>query len=449
MLNDLTSGSPLKLIIKFALPIFFGNLMQLLFQLSDMVIVGRLIGVDALAAVGSTAPIYFVVLMVAFGFSGGLCIITSQKFGAKKFNEVKKSAYHCHLASFCLSIFSMALMLLFLKDLLHLVQVPENIFDDAYAFMFILTLSLPFVVFYNLLATLIRALGDSKTPLYFLIFSCVMNILLNFIFIACFKMGVTGSALGTFISNIIVVLACYVFVYLKIPLLWYDKKFWKYDSSIMKQHLKLGFPMALHFSILAFGGAIVQTVCNSFGKDIIAGFSIALRIEQMTIGILVALGLSMVTFSAQNWGAKRLARIRKGVRWSLLVSACIAFFGFVLVRYFGRHLISIFMVERNDIVIDVGRQYLLISTPFYLFFGGMLIFRNTIQGLGKPIVPVISSSLELLMRAFIAIIFSKYIGYTAVFWAGPASWIIACLYVAVSYTYTIRNASCQLLQKTS
>ena len=441
MIKDLTIGNPIKLIIEFALPLFLGNLVMQIFQLSDMIIVGRLIGVEALAAVGATGPLYLVVLMVAFGFTGGLTIITAQRFGAQDYDGVQKSAFHCHLAAFCLSLVITALMLIFLAPLLQLCNIPQKIFAPAYEFMFVLSLSFPFIVFYNLLSGLIRALGDSKTPLYFLIFSCVLNILLNFLFIAVFKMGIIGSAMGTLISNIVAVVACYTFIFAKMPILWYNKKFWKYKKNIMSEHLKLAFPMALQFSILSFSIAIVQSVCNSYGEEVIAAFATATRIEQFATQPLVALGIAMATFTAQNWGAKLLKRIRNGAQKALIIVALIAIFGFIIVRLYGHLAIAVFLDQHNEFIINTGRQYLLISTPFYFFLGLILVFRNTIQGLGKPIVPLISSCMELAVRVFAAIILAKSFGYVGIFYAGPVAWLVAGSYVAIAYYYIIKNKS--------
>ena len=441
MQKDLTIGNPLKLIISFALPIFLGNLVMQIFQLSDMIIVGRLIGVDALAAVGASGPLYLVILMIAFGFTGGLTIIKAQRFGAQDFDGVKKSVFHCHFASACASLAITICMLFFLAPLLHLCNIPVKIFDDAYRFMFVLSLSLPLIVFYNMLSGLIRALGDSKTPLYFLVFSCFINIVLNYLFIAYFRLGVVGSALGTLISNILVVIACYIFIFIKMPLLWYDKKFWKYNPSIMRDHLKLALPMAVQFSILSFSIAIVQSVCNSYGEEVIAAFATATRIEQFATQPLLALGLAMATFSAQNWGANLLSRIRKGARNTFIVSAIIALIGFILVRFYGQYAISIFMEDSNEFIISTGKQYLVISTPFYLFLGLIFIFRNTIQGMGKPLIPLISSSLELIVRGFSAIILAKTLGYIGIFYAGPVAWFVAGTYVTIAYVYIIRQTS--------
>ena len=240
--------------------------------------------------------------------------------------------------------------------------------------------------------------------------------------------------------------SCYVFIFIKIRLLWYDKNHWKYKPQIMNEHLKLAFPMALQFSILSFSIAIIQSVCNSFGEEIIAAFATATRIEQFATQPLLALGLSMATFSAQNWGASLLNRIRKGAQKTVVITAIIAFFGFIIVRFYGQYAILIFLDQKNEFIIETGRQYLIISTPFYFFLGLIFIFRNTIQGLGRPVIPLISSILELVVRSFAAIVLAKLFGYIGIFYAGPIAWFVAGIYVACAYIYIIRAASKQKLR---
>lgn len=439
MIQDLTLGNPLKLIIKFAIPILLGNLVMQIFQLSDMIIVGRLIGVNALAAVGATAPLYLVVLMITFGFTGGLTIITAQRFGAKDEEGVQKSAYHCYIGAFVLSALISLVLGIYLAPFMQMMNIPAEIFGDAYNFMFLLTLSLPMVVFYNLLSSLMRALGDSKTPLYFLVFSSFINIALNYMFIAGFNMGVVGSSLGTLVSNTIAVILCYAYIKKNFVLLKYNKKLWHYDSQIMKDHLRMAFPMALQFSILSFSIAVAQSVCNSYGADIIAAFATATRIEQFATQPLLAIGMTLATFSAQNWGAALLKRIRDGVRYSVLIAVVLCTFGFILVRLYGQYAIAVFLSEENKTIVSIGKQYLMISTPFYIFLASIFIFRNTIQGFGRPLIPLCSSIVELLARAFFAIFLSEYFGYIGVFYAGPVAWCAAGILVIAGYIYYLHK----------
>ena len=448
MINDLTVGHPLKLIIWFALPLLLGNLFLQLYQISDMIIVGHLISVNALAAIGASAPIYMVFLMIAFGFTGGLTVITAQRFGARDYDGVKMSVFHCLLAALILSVVLTCALIFSLNPLLRVMNMPKELFADAYDFMFVMSLSTVMIVLFNLLSGFIRALGDSKTPLYFLIFCSLINIMLNFIFIKYCGWGVIGSAMGTLTSNAVSVIICFIYMWQKFPLLRLDKKFMRYNSQVMRDHLKLAFPMALQFSILSFSIMIIQSVCNSFGPDIIAAFAAAFRIEQFATQPLLALGLSMATFTAQNWGAHLLSRIRRGVKYAFIMSTIISIAGFFLIRKIGSGMIAMFIdtgdnVSGNDIalILDVGRQYLIISTMFYFFLGMIFVFRNTIQGMGKPLLPLLSCILELVVRAFSAIVLAAAIGYKGIMYAGPLAWLAAGLLVIAGYLYYIRKFS--------
>lgn len=444
MINDLTVGHPLKLIVQFALPLLLGNLFMQLYQVSDMMIVGHLISVNALAAIGASTPIYMLFLMIAFGFTGGLTVITAQRFGAHDEDGVRKSVFHCLLASLILSAILTTVLLVFLTPILKLMNMPAEIFDLAYDFMYVIAWSISLIILYNLLSGFIRALGDSKTPLYFLIFSSLINIVLNFIFINHFKLGVVGSALGTLVSNGIALCACYAYMWKKFPLLRLKKEYMHYDSQIMKEHLKLAFPMALQFSILSVSIMIVQSVCNSFGADVIAAFAAAFRIEQFVVQPMLAIGLAMATFTAQNWGANLLSRIRRGVRYAFIITTSISVIGFLAMRQFGQDMIAWFIDTgdnsgNNDtaLILEIGKQYLVISTMFYVFFGAIFVFRNTIQGMGKPIIPLFSSLTELLTRAYAAIYLAKVIGYKGIMYASPISWAAAGTLVIIGYNYYV------------
>lgn len=448
MINDLTTGHPLKLIVQFAIPLLLGNLFLQLYQISDMIIVGHLISVNALAAIGASAPIYMVFLMIAFGFTGGLTVITAQRFGAKDEDGVRSSVFHSMLAALALSIMLTVGLIYFLRPLLHLTQMPAEIFEPAYDFMYVMCLSTIMIVLFNLLSGFIRALGDSKTPLYFLIFCSLINILLNFIFIKYCGWGVIGSAFGTLVSNTLSVIICFIYMWHKFPLLRLSKQYIKYSPHVMREHLKLAFPMALQFSILSFSIMIIQSVCNSFGPDIIAAFATAFRIEQFATQPLLAIGLAMATFSAQNWGAHLLSRIRRGVKYAFILSSVISIIGFFVIRSIGSGMIAMFIdtgdnTSGNNIalILEVGKQYLIISTIFYFFLGLIFVFRNTIQGMGKPLLPLLSCILELIVRALSAVYLAQLIGYRGIMYAGPLAWFAAGLLVLCGYIYYIHKFS--------
>ncbi|MBO6282210.1 MAG: MATE family efflux transporter [Alphaproteobacteria bacterium] len=417
-----------------------------LYQISDMIIVGHLIDVRALAAIGASAPIYMVFLMVAFGFTGGLTVVTAQRFGAHDEIGVRQSVFHCLLAAGILSIIFTLGLTVFLRPLLEATNMPAEIFEQAYDFMFILSLSSILIIMYQLLSGFIRALGDSKTPLYFLIFCSLINIVLNFIFIKYFRLGVVGSAMGTFCANAVSVIICFGYMWYKFPLLRLSKDMMHYDSTVMRNHLRIAFPMALQFSILSFSILIIQSVLNSFGPDVIAAYAAALRVEQFATQPLLAIGLAMATYTAQNWGANLLSRIRRGVKYAFLISTGLSIFGFILIRHISDYMIAMFIDTGNNndgsdiqFIISTGQQYLDISTLFYFFLGLIFVFRNSIQGMGKPFIPLMSCVVELLTRSFAAVYLAKIMGYVGVLYASALSWVAAGILVVCGYIYYIRK----------
>lgn len=441
MIQDMTVGNPTKLIVKFAIPLLIGNIFQQLYNLSDIVIVGKLLGINALAAVGATAPVFFVFLLIAFGFTGGLTVITAQRFGAKDYKGLRSSVTHSLIASVVLSLFIALSLMLSLRPLLRLMNVPSEIMEDAYTFMLILSGSLVMIVFFNLLSGFIRAVGDSKTPLYFLMFSSIVNVALNLFLIYVCRMGVAGSATGTCIAVTLSVISCILYIEKKFPILHLSKKDWKYNPNFMKEHLYVAIPMALQFAILSLGILILQAVCNSFGPSVIAGMTAALRVEQLATQPLLAIGLAMATFSAQNWGAGKFTRVRQGVLYSALMSLGFSTIIALSVRFGGEQIIGIFIRGNNEEVVNIGRQYLDISTLFYFFLGMIFVFRNTLQGIGRSWIPLLAGFVELVMRSLAAIWLAQQIGYTGLFYASPIAWLGAGLVVSIGYWLTVRHFS--------
>jgi len=441
MIQNLTTGSPAKLITVFCLPLLIGNIIQQLYGITDILIVGRLLGVNALAAVGATAPIFFVFLLLAFGFTGGLTVVTAQCFGANNFEKMRQSVTHAIMASFVLCVFISLFLIFFLKPVLRIMNVPHEIEHDAYVFMSILSLGFVMIVFYNLLAGFMRAMGDSKTPLYFLIFSTVLNIAFNFVFIYFFGLGVKGSALGTVLAATIAFILCGVFMYCKFDVMRLQKSDWKFDKQMLFSQLEIALPMSVQFSVLSVSMMVIQAACNSFGSEVIAAFTAALRIEQLATQPLLALGMAMATYSAQNFGARKLKRIRQGVRFTALVSLMIAVVVSLCVRYIGRDMISVFLKENNAFIISIGKTYLGISTLFYFFLGLIFIFRNTLQGMGRVWLPLSASLTELFIRSFAALVLAQMMGYQGIFYASPAAWIGGAAVVSVGYVITMRKLS--------
>lgn len=441
MITDLTKGNALKLILLFSLPILLGNIFQQLYQLADIFIVGRLLGENALAAVGASAPIYFMFLIVAFSFTGGLTAVTAQRFGAGDFDGVRSSVTHSIRASLVLSVLLSVVLFLSLDWLMRVLNVPQSIYDDSYRFIMILGMATVLIVAFNLLSGFIRALGDSKTPLYFLVLSTVLNIILNFVLIKVTGFGVIASALGTVIAITISVICCLYYIWKRIPLLRLTKNDWKYNPEFMKEHLSIAIPMSIQFSILSLSIMIMQTVSNSFGEKIIVGMTISLRLEQLATQPLMAIGLAIATFTAQNYGAVKISRIRNAIKNTLLVSFIISVVLSLIVFFYGRKIIGSFLSVEDSFAVQVGMSYLAISVMFYVFLGTIFIFKNTLQSMGKPYYPIFSSVIELIIRACVAFGLTKKIGYVGIFYASPLAWVGGAVVVFIGYYINIYKKS--------
>ena len=433
MIQDLTRGNSLKLILLFSLPILVGNIFQQFYQLADIFIVGRLLGEKALAAVGASAPIYFTFLVIAFSFTGGLTAVTAQRFGAGDYDGVRRSVTHSIRASLVLSVVLTLILFTTLRRLMDVLNVPAAIYADSYNFIMILGAAMILIVAFNLLSGFIRALGDSKTPLYFLIFSSLLNIVFNLILIKYCGFGVIGSAVGTVIAITISVICCVLYIRKHFPILRLKKEDWAYNPTFMREHLNIAIPMSIQFSILALSIMIMQAVCNSFGEKIIVGFTIALRIEQLATQPLMAIGLAMATFAAQNYGAGKISRIRDAVKKSCLTSFGISLAMSAVMFFFGAHIIGSFLDHPDPFVVEIGVAYMNISLMFYFFLGMIFIFKNTLQSMGKPFYPVLSGFVELGIRIFAAIYLAAKIGYTGFYYASPLAWVGGALVVALGY----------------
>ena len=437
MIQDMTKGNALKLILLFSLPILIGNVFQQLYQLADIFIVGRLLGENALAAVGASAPIYFTFLIIAFSFTGGLRAVTAQRFGAGDYDGVRRSVTHSFRASLVLSIFLTLVLIVSLRRLMHILNVPPAIYDDSYNFIMILGLAMVLIVAFNLLSGFIRALGDSKTPLYFLIFSSVLNIIFNLVLIKFCRLGVIGSAVGTVIAISISVVCCIIYIKRNYPILRLKKEDWAYNPAFMREHLNIAIPMSIQFSILALSIMVIQAVCNSFGEKIIVGFTIALRIEQLATQPLMAIGLAMATFAAQNYGAGKLSRIREAVKKACLTSFVISLLMSTVMFFFGTHIIGSFLDNPDPFVVQIGASYLGISIMFYFFLGMIFIFKNTLQSMGKPLYPVLSGFIELGIRSFAAVWLASKIGYQGIYYASPLAWVGGSIVVFAGYYFNV------------
>ncbi len=446
MIKDLTKGEPLKLIVLFSIPLLIGNIFQQLYNLADIVLVGRLLGIKALAAVGAVAPLFFLIMFAVIGMNNGFAVITGQKFGAGDYEAVKRSATLSAILSTGFTVFFSIIFVILMKPILFMMNVPADIMSDAYWYIQICTIGLVTVNLYNLPSSIIRALGDSKTPLYFLIFASILNVILALIFIKNFGWGVPGAAIAVVLSEIISGVLCLIYIRYKFPILHTKKEDWIFDffhneqdKLFAKEHLDVGIPAAVQFSVLGIGILIIQSVCNSFGANVIAAFTASLRIEQIATMPMISFGVALASFTAQNYGAGNVSRIKQGVLRGSVINIVLSIAMAFVMRYYGSDIVKLFIGGASPAVIKIAHDYLWISTIFYFFLGQIFIFRNTLQGMGKPLIPLTSSCAELLVRSYAAVYLAVKYGYFGVFYAGPIAWVTAAIVVTLGYLINIKK----------
>jgi len=431
--KELTHGNPYKLILAFMFPIFLGNVFQQFYNLVDGLIVGRIIGINALAAVGATTPFIFLVITFIYASTQGFTVVTAQKFGARDIINVKKS----FAASIILSTILMLLITLlstpFTEQLLKLLQTPDDILQMATTYLFIMFIGIFATVFYNLFSNVIRALGDSKTPLYFLIFSTIINIFLDLLFVIKFHWGIAGAGWATVTAQLISTIFCLWYMLWKFPLLRLKKEDWKLSSDFIYEHLRIGLPMGLQMSILSIGMIIVQYVLNALGSVAIASYTTAVRIDMMFSQIYLAIGATMAIYSAQNFGAKNMLRVRQGTRAAVVITVISTLMIILCINLFSEQMICWFMTEINPEIVNLAQEYLHIIVIYFIFLGLLMIYRNSLQGMGMVTAPLLSGIAELVARGGSALVFGSIYGYTGICYTSPLAWITGTIVLYIGY----------------
>ncbi len=438
--RDLTQGKPLKEIVIFTIPLLFGNVFQQLYSFFDTLIVGRTLGLKALAGVGATGPMIFFIIGFLFAYTQGLTIITAQRFGAKDYEGVRKSFTTSIILCIITTLLFTAITVPLVRPVLTVMHTPADIFNQAYIYMFISYLGLGTILFYNLLSNVIRALGDSKTPLYFLIIASVLNIILDLYFILSLHWGVGGAAIATVLSQGVSAILCAFYMFKKFPILKLKKSDWKFDKSFAMEHLKIGFPMGIQMSVLTIGIIAVQFALNTLGSTAIAAFTTAVRIDQLFSQSLITLGATAATFTAQNFGAGKLKRIKEGSKASMLLVLIMSAIAAILICGLGETLVGLFLDKPDEQVVSLAMQYLHIIVIFYFFLGTLILYRNVLQGMGKVKAPLISGLAELVARTAAAFILCAYMGYLGVCLATPLAWIFAAIVLFAGYRMALRKA---------
>lgn len=423
--NDMTVGNPMKIIFGFTLPIFIGNVFQQFYNMADAVIVGKFVGNKALAAVGSTGTIMFLIYGFVVGMTAGFTVLTAQKFGAGDMKGMRKTVAGAGILSFVVGALLTILFMAFMKPLLILMNTPSDIFADAYSYIMIVSGGILAQMLYNLLSSILRALGNSKLPLVFLIISALLNIVLDLVFIVGFGMGAKGAAVATVIAQGVSGILCLFYIIAKIPILHLKREDLDVGSTIYKNQLRIGVPMALQYSITAIGTMMVQSSLNILGSTLVAAYTAAGKIEQVVTQAYVAMGTTMATYAAQNMGAGSVKRIREGFKACTVIGVVYSFVAAGFIMTVGKYMTYLFVSEDVDIIMNSVDIYLKCIGIFFIPLAVVNIYRNGIQGLGYGLLPMMAGVAELIGRGVVAVIAGAKRSYPGVCLAGPAAWVLA------------------------
>lgn len=439
MTNDMTKGSPAKLIIGFMIPTCLGNIFQQFYNLADSMIAGRFIGVNALAAIGSTASLIFLVIGWLSGITSGFAILMAQSFGAKRYDTLRHYlAQSIYLCTAFVVVMTIGLQLLN-YPILRMMNAPEEIIGDIASYMAIIYAGLAVTAAYNALAAVLRALGDGKSPLYFLIISAIINVILDIVFIVKFHMGIAGCAYATVIAQAISALLCLFYIIKKFEILKLHKADFRISLRSMGRLLAMGIPMGLQFSITAIGTIIVQGAINAFGAVYIAGFSAAGKIQGMVCTVFVSFGATIASYVGQNRGAGRMDRVHQGVKATQIMILVWSAVMMVAIHFFGGYLIRIFVSGAEVEVIDAALVYFKMTAWCYPFLGSIFLYRNALQGLGYGLVPMLGGVFELVARFAVVLMLVGTAGYAGVCLSDPAAWILALIPIVPYYFYKVRR----------
>ena len=422
---DMTEGSAVRHLIQFSIPLLIGNLFQQVYNLADSVIVGQLVGADALAATGATGPITFFFFALCNGIAGGGGIVTSQFFGAHDDKRVKACIANTGYIMVAFPLVVGIISFFLARPLLIMLSTPEKIIDEAVVYTQILCVGLLFVSVYNYISSMLRALGDSKSPLYFLIFSCFLNIVLDVFFVATLKMGVAGAGIATVIAQFIAGAACIAFAFLKNPYFKFSEEDIKIQGNVIWSAIRLGVPLSLQFSLIAISSMALQKVVNGFGSIAVAAFTTSSRIEQLIHQPYQSLSAALSTYSGQNYGAKKHGRVIDGYRKCLLIMVGFTIIMVASMQIFGGPITSLFVKDAD--VIEMGAMALKITSIFYIFLGLIYVVRGVLNGVGDAFFALFNGIVEVIGRFTVPIFLTMYTpaGLWGIWWSVGVVWFLS------------------------
>lgn len=437
-MKNMTQGKPLQLILMFAMPLMLGNILQELYTIVDTIVVGQFLGVKALASMGAASWIQWMFLSVVMGFAQGFSIKVANLYGANDQQGISKTIANIIISTVVLAVVLTIISEVIVSPLLHLLQTPNDIIQGAIVYLRIIAGGISITLFYNLLSCILRAFGNSKAPLFAMIIAAGLNIGLDLLFVCVFHVGIAGAAIATLLSQLFASGFC-LFILYSSRLFVLKKGDFKINKSLIRELIKLGFPLALQNGIISIGGMIVQFVINSYGFVFVAGFTATNKLYGLLETAAISYGYALTTYNAQNYGAKKYQRIKDGVRISILVSIATAIVIGLIMIIFGRNILMLFISGNKDVVIkvlEVAYHYLFIMSVCLPILYVLHTYRNALQGLGNTFIPMCSGIVELVMRVMVALLLPLLIGREGIYYAEIVAWSGAALLLYISYKNT-------------
>jgi putative MATE family efflux protein len=427
--KDLTQGNVAKLLLFFAFPTLLSNVFQQFYNLADTAIAGHILGDNALVAIGASSTVNSLVLSFAWGLNGGFGIIIAQCFGAKDFKKLKKSVAISLSINVLFSLIVCIFSIFMSRPMLQALNTPAARLNEANSYISVILVFIIVPMLYNLEAVILRSLGDSKTPLYFLIFSSVLNIILDYVLIKFTQMGVKGAAVATVLAQLLSVVLCFVVILKNFKIIRLKKNDFHFSASLFKNMMSAGMAMAVMNSIFSIGSIIMQGSINALGEDIIAAHLGSRKVAEMFMQPLVTIGTACSTFVGQNYGALKIGRIKASIKYSTIYSLIWSVFTFFILWFFGGQIARLVTGSASQVVFDNTQMYLRINAPFYFVLGLLFTLRFSIQSVDRKMPPIISSSMELASKIAAAYLFIPLWGYLGACIAEPLSWTLGAIYL--------------------
>ena len=439
MTQSMTTGNPLKLILRFSLPLLLGNLFQQTYNMVDAAIVGQTLGAKSLAAVGSSSSVQFLVLGFCIGTCAGFAIPIAQRFGAEDYTGMRQYEFAGSIWSAVIAVILTLITCFACGGILRVLQVPQEIFSQAYDYLIVIFIGIPFTILYNWLSGILRAIGDSRTPFFFLALSAVMNIFLDFFCILNLGWGVAGAAIATVFSQAVSGILCLILILRKFDILHFRSEDKVVNKELTKNLIVMGVPMGLQYSITAIGSMVMQSANNSLGTVYVSGFTAGMKIKQFMMCPFDSLATAVSTFASQNYGALKPERIRKGIMQGTAIGVLYGIVSGLVLIFFGRSLSMLFVSGKNGAVLDASALYLRRMGMFWWLLGFLNVERTATQGLGYAGRAVFSGVVEMICRCIVSIGFVPVFGYDAITFADQAAWLGACLYIVPVCIVTVRH----------